>query len=236
MGTLARTDLTRGAFALFSPAVQGDELSWTVSIFTAELRPDADRFTNAEGREFTVSAVVEATAQAAEAGYAATMAAMRGAKPYGRSAVQEYACNGTHVVYAVLDALRNGYRANHLPERATVLMQAALFRLGPEVALIDQVIGGSGAPGAQLNADGATLQFLGHSLENLGFARRHKLYEPSADERKAVAAAEQELAAVAHRLVTSHDLDALARQVPRAYSVVLGDACHALHALEGDAA
>jgi hypothetical protein len=235
-GTITRADLTRGALALFSPAVQGDELSWTVSIFTAEMRPEADRFRNAEGREFTVGAVVEATAQAAEAGYADTMAAMRGTKAYGRSAIQEYACNGTHVVYAVLDAVRNGYRANHLAERATTLMRAALFRLGPEVTLIDQVIGGSGAPGARLNADGAKLQFLGHSLENLRFARRHRLFDPSADERTAVAAAEQELAAVAHRLATGSDLDALARQVPRAYSVILGDACHALHALEGDAA
>jgi hypothetical protein len=236
MGTITRADLTKAAVALFSPAVQGDELSWTVSIFTAEMRPDADRFTNADGREFTVSAVVEAAALAAEAGYADTTAAMRGAKPYGRSAVQEYACNGTHVVYAVLDAVRNGYRGNGPPERAAALMRASLFRLRPEVALIDQVIGGSGAPGAQLNADGAKLQFLGHSLENLAFARRHRLYDPTADERDAAAAAERELAGVARRLVAAHDLDALARQVPRAYSVILGDACHALHALEGDAA
>ncbi|MBI3769304.1 MAG: hypothetical protein HY271_12560 [Deltaproteobacteria bacterium] len=234
MGTVTRADLTRGAKALFTPAVLGDELSWTVSVFTADLKPDADGFTNAEGRAFTVSAVVEAAAQAAEAGYADTVAAMRGTKPYARSAVQAYACNGTHVVYAVLDALRNGYHANRLPARATVLLQAALYRLGPEVALIDQVIGAE--PGSQLNADAAKLQFLGHSLENLRFAERHGIYTPTAAEQAAVRTAEEQLAAIAHRLTTTYDLDALARQVPRAYSVVLGDACHALHAAEGDAA
>jgi hypothetical protein len=234
MGNVTRADLTRAAKALFTPAIQGDELSWTVSVLTADLKPDADRFENVDGRPFTVSAVVEATAQAAEAGYADTIAAMRGAKPYGRSPIQEYSCNGTHVIYAVLDALRNGYRGSRLPERATVLMQAALYRLGPEVALIDQVIGA--APGSELNADAAKLQFLGHSIENLRFAQRHGLYTLTTAEHAAVRTAEEQLAAIAHRLATTYDLDALARQVPRAYSLVLGDACHALHAAEGDAA
>lgn len=234
MGRVTRADLTRGAKALFTPAIQGDELSWTVSVLTADLKPDADRFESADGRAFTVSAVVEAAAQAAEAGYADTIAAMRGTKPYGRSAVQEYACNGTHVVYAVLDALRNGYRANKLAARATLLMQAALFRLHAEVALIDRVIGA--APGSELNADAAKLQFLGHSIENLRFAERHGIYTPTAAEQAAIHTAEEQLAGIAHRLVTTHDLDTLARQVPRAYSLILGDACHALHAAEGDAA
>jgi hypothetical protein len=157
---------------------------------------------------------------------------MRGTKPYARSAIQGYACNGTHVVYGLLDALRNGYRGNRLPGRVTDLMQAALFRLAPEVALIEQAIAAGGAPQARLNADAAKLQFLGHSLENLGFARRHGLYEPSAAEESQVRAAERELAAVVHRLSEVHDLDGLAREVPRAYRIVLGDACHALHALE----
>jgi hypothetical protein len=234
MGSVTRADLTRGAKALFTPAIQGDELSWTVSVLTADLTPDADRFENADGRPFTASAVVEAAAQAAEAAYADTIAAMRGTKPYGRSAVQESACNGTHVVYAALDALRNGYRANRLPERATVLLQAALYRLGPEAALIDQVIGA--APGSQLNADAAKLQFLGHSIENIRFAERHGIYTPTAAEQAAIHTAEEQLAGIAHRLATTYDLDTLARQVPRAYSVILGDACHALHATEGDAA
>ena len=155
---------------------------------------------------------------------------MRGTKPYGRSAVQEYACNGTHVVYAVLDAVRNGYRGSRLPERATALLQALLYRLGPEVALIDKVIGAE--PGAQLNADAAKLQFLGHAIENARFAQHHHLYAPTPAEQAAIATAEEQLAGIAHRLTTTYDLDTLARQVPRAYSLILGDACHALHAAE----
>ncbi len=234
MGPVTRADLTRSAKALFSPATEGDELSWTLTVFTADMRPDADHFTNAVGRSFAVSAVVEAAAQAAETGYADTVAAMRGTKKYDRSAVQGYACNGTHIIYGVLDALRNGYRANRLPERATLLMQAALYRLDAEVDLIDRVIGA--APGSQLNADAAKLQFLGHSIENLGFARRHDLYTPTAAELVAVQRAEERLAAISHRLVATYDLDELAHQVPRAYGLILGDACHALHAVERDAA
>lgn len=235
-GTITRADLDRSARALFSPAFPGGELSWTVSVFTASMPPGRDRFENAEGQSFTVSALVEVLAQATEAAYGDTVAAMRGTKPYARSPLQTLPCNGTHVLGGLLDALVHGYRANQLPERAALLMRAALFRLGPEVALIDQVIGGTGAPPAQLNADAAKLQFLGHALETLGFARRHALYEPTAAELAAVRAAERELAAVAHRLVARHDLDALQRQLPRAYRIVLGDACHALHALASPAA
>jgi hypothetical protein len=235
MGTITRADLLEGAKALFSPVVAGHELAWTLSVLTAEMRPGADRFTNADGRPFTVAAIVEAGAQAAEVGYADTLAAMRGVKPYGRSALQTYACNGTHVLHGLLDALGRGYEAKDLRARVRTLVAASIYRLAPEVALIDQVIGAGGAPLAALNADAAKLQFLGHSLENLVAARRHDLYAPSAAERAQIAAAEGELAAVAGRLGAAHDLDALARQVPRAYAVVLGDACHALHALEGAA-
>jgi len=233
-GTVTRADLTAGAKALFSPAIQGDELSWTVSVLTADMPPDADRFANAEAGSFTVSAIVEAAAQAAEAGYADTLAAMRGTKPYGRSPVQEYSCNGTHVIYGLLDALRHGYRANRLPERATLLLQAGIYRLGAETALIDRVIGQGGAPGARLNADAAKLQFVGHMLENLRFARVYGLYSPTSAEQRAIDGAEQELAAIAHRLANGHDLDVLARQVPRAYGLVLGDSCHALRAAARD--
>jgi len=230
--TITRADLSAGAKALFTAATQGDELAWTVSVLSADLKPGSDRFENAEGRAFTVSALIEAELQAAEGGYGDTFAAMKGAKPYGRSALQTYACNGTHVVDGLLDALAHGYRDNQLLERTRNLIQAALFRLGPEVKLIDEAIGAAGTPQAKLNADAAKLQFLGHSLEMAAVARTRKIYEPTASEQAALHGAERELAAIAHRLTTSYDLDGLARQVPRAYRVILGDASHALHAVE----
>ncbi len=235
-GPVTRADLTNAAKALFSPAAAGGELSWTVSVFTAAIPPDRDGFENAEGRSFTVSALVEVLAQATEAAYADTVAAMRGTKPYGRSPLQTLPCNGTHVLGGILDALSHGYRANKLAERAATLVRTATFRLGSEVALIDQVVGRSGGPLAQLNADAAKLQFLGHSLETLGFAQRRGLFAPTAAEAALMRAAGEELAAVAHRLVATHDLGILERQVPRAYKIVLGDACHALHALGSAAA
>ena len=64
-------------------------------LYRGTCRPSADRFTNADGQAFTVAALVETSAQAAEVGYADTVAAMRGTKPYGRSTLQTYACNGT---------------------------------------------------------------------------------------------------------------------------------------------
>jgi len=228
-GPITTADLLVGAEALFSPTIAGPELSWTLSVFTAAFPPDADRFTNADGQSFTVAALVETGAQAAEVGYADTVAAMRGTKPYGRSLLQAYACNGTHVVYGLYDALRRGYAAKGLRDRVRLLTQASYYRLGAEVALIDEALGAA----SPLNADAAKLQFLGHMIENLRYAERYGIYAPSAAEREQLASAERQLSEVVHRITTVHDLDGLASSVPRAYRIVLGDACHALHGLEG---
>lgn len=227
-GEVTTADLLTAAKALFAPTIQGPELSWTLSVFTAALPPTDDRFTNADGQSFTVAGLVETAAQAAEFGYANTVAAMRGTKPYGRSTLQTYACNGTHVVYGLYDALRHGYEAKSLRQRVRDLTAASYFRLAAEVALIDQALT---APEQQLNADAAKLQFLGHSIENLRYAERNGIYVPSDTERQARATAEHRLAEVVQRITTVHNLDALASAVPRAYRIVLGDACHALHAL-----
>ncbi len=227
-GPITTADLFAGAEALFSPAIAGPELSWTLSVFTAHRPPTADRFTNADGQAFTIAGLVETAAQAAEVGYADTVAAMKGTKPYGRSTLQTYACNGTHVLYGLYDALRHGYEGKGLRERVRGLTKASYFRLGAEITLIDQVLT---APEQQLNADAAKLQFLGHSIENLRYAERAGLYVPEMVERQQRATAESQLAAVVQRLTTVHNLDALANSVPRAYRIVLGDACHALHGL-----
>jgi hypothetical protein len=227
-GPVTPADLLAGAKALFAPTIAGPELSWTVSVFTAAMPPDQERFTNADGQAFTVSAIVEAAAQAAEVGYADTVAAMRGTKPYGRTTLQTYACNGTHVIYGLYDALRHGYEGGNLRARVRDLTTASYFRLGAEIALIDQALGGAGQ---QLNADAAKLQFLGHSIENLHYAEHHKIYVPTAAEQQQRATAERQLAEVVQRITTVHNLDALANAVPRAYRIVLGDSCHALHGL-----
>jgi hypothetical protein len=232
-GPITTADLFAGAEALFSPAIAGPELSWTLSVFTAHRPPTADHFSNADGQAFTVAALVETAAQAAEVGYADTVAAMKGTKPYGRSTLQTYACNGTHVLYGLYDALRHGYEGKGLRERVRGLTKASYFRLGAEIALIDQALA---APEQQLNADAAKLQFLGHSIENLRYAERVGIYVPQMVERQQRATAESQLAAVVQRLTTVHNLDALANSVPRAYRIVLGDACHALHGLTSAAA
>jgi hypothetical protein len=227
-GQVGTAELLQGAKALMTPTIAGPELSWTLSVFTAAMRPDADRFTSAEGQAFTVAALVETAAQAAEVGYADTLAAMRGTKAYGRSVLQTYACNGSHVLYGLYDALRHGYEGKDLRARVRKLTVASYFRLGAEAALIDQALA---APEQQLNADAAKLQFLGHSIENLRYAERHGIYAASATERQQLATAEAQLAAVVHRIATIHNLDVLANDVPRAYRIILGDACHALHGL-----
>ena len=50
LGTTTRAQLYEGARRLFSPAIAGSELSWTITVFTKEMPPDRDGFTNADGR------------------------------------------------------------------------------------------------------------------------------------------------------------------------------------------
>ncbi|MCC6767360.1 MAG: hypothetical protein IT293_22145 [Deltaproteobacteria bacterium] len=232
-GPIGVDDLLVGARALFTPTIAGPELSWTLSVFTRAMPPSADRFANADGQTFTVAALVETAAQVAEVGYADTVAAMRGTKAYGRSTLQTYACNGSHVLYGLYDALRHGYEAKSLRRRVGDLTRATYFRLAAEVALIDQALA---SPAQQLNADAAKLQFLGHSIENLRYAERWGIYAPSDAERAARTTAERALGEVVQRITTVHNLDALAASVPRAYRIVLGDACHALHGLTSEPA
>lgn len=230
-GRFTRGELVAGAEALFSPAKVTDELSWAVSVLTREHPPDHERYRNAAGEEIDVGELVERHIRDAEAAYADTLAAMAGRAPYRRGPIQAKACNGTHLLYGLIDALRAGYRGHELRSRVARLVRATLFRVRMEPLLIDRSLGGAD-PLSRLNADAAKLTFLGHVLEDLGEVRRHRVLELSDADLQTLAGARSSLAEIVGRLTGEHDLDALARQVPSAYKLILGDSCHAYRGLE----
>jgi hypothetical protein len=230
-GSFTRREIVQGSEALFEPKQHVDEYSWTVCVLTHEFPPDRDRFENARGEQVDVAKIVAAHLNDAETSYAATFASMNEGKPYGRGAIHNKACNGTHLIYGLIEALANGYGRGDVTERVDRLVQATIFRLQLEQKLVDATLRGSD-PMVRLNADAVKLSFLGHVLEALGLGVTRGVLKLDAAQLGALAVARRQLGQVVDRLISEHDLDALRAHVPGAYGLLLGDACHALRGLE----
>ena len=105
VGRYSRRELIEGGAALLEPKEIHDELSWVVSVLCSEFPPDRDRFTTARGTEVVVADVVRQHLREAETSYADVFAVMEGKKLYQKSAIHSTACNGTHLLYGLIDAL-----------------------------------------------------------------------------------------------------------------------------------
>jgi hypothetical protein len=99
-----------------------------------------------------------------------------------------------------------------------------------EQALVDKSMHGDDEM-TRLNADAVKFTFLGHVVEDLGYAQTNGVVQLAPAQLVATARARQQLGAVVHRLTTEHDLDELRAKIPNAYKIVLGDACHALRGM-----
>jgi hypothetical protein len=230
VGRFTRREIVAGSEAVFEPAKITDELSWAVSVLTHEFPQDKDHFKTARGLDISVKKIVEKHLTATEAAYSEVFASMGGGRPYARGIVQRTACNGTHMVYGLIEALRNGYTVDSLHDRTWRLTRALMFRMRAEPQLIDASLRGDD-PMVRLNADAAKFTFLGHSMEDLGFAVQNGVFQLDPSQREIVTQAREQLAGIVSRLTSEHDLDGLAAQVPEAYKIILGDACHAYRGL-----
>jgi hypothetical protein len=229
-GRFSHKEILDGTIALFDPEEVTDELSWAICVLTRVYPPGKDEFVNASGEKVVVSRLVERHLRETEAAYADTLAAMEGKGVYKRGVIHTKACNGTHLLYGLVDALAEGYGGDDLAGRFRRLVAATLFRLRFEPLLIDKSLPGD-LPMVRLNADAAKFTFLGHVIEDLGQARRRRVYEPSPPDLATIGQARGELGKLAERLGSEHDLDQLSTEVPGAYRVLLGDACHALRGI-----
>jgi len=230
VGRFTRREIISGSEALFDPEALVDELSWVVSVLTHEHPQNRDTFETARGVEVKVTKLVERHLSETEKAWADTFAAMAGAKGYTKGVVHRTACNGTHMIYGLIDALRNGYTVADLRARTLRLVGALLFRMRAEPALIDASLR-AGHPLIRLNADAAKLTFLGHAVEDLGYGAQHGVLQLTPPQLEVVNEARAQLATIVARLGTEHDLDALQEQVPQAYKILLGDLCHAYRGL-----
>jgi hypothetical protein len=230
-GRFTHREILEGSEALLVPADIPDELSWVVSVLTRAFPPAKDTYTNARGEKVVVSELVERHLRETESAYAGTFAAMEGKGLYKRGPLHTKACNGTHLLYGLIDAVAAGYETDDLKKRVDRLIAATLFRMKVEPLLIDKSLPGD-LPMIRLNADAAKFTFLGHLIEDLGQARRLKVLTPSPEQMGVIEQARLDLGRLVDRLTGEHDLDALKAEVPNAYRVLLGDSCHAYRGME----
>ena len=229
-GKFSRRDLVDGGTALLVPSEIDDELSWVVAVLCNEFPPQRDRFETARGLEIVVGELVRRHLSEAEEAYADVLAVMRGERLYGKGPLHRTACNGMHLLFGLLEAMRYGYRQGDIVPRVERLVEATLFRARLEPVLIDRAMPGDD-PRIALNRDAAKFTFLGHAVEFFGYARRHGTLDLTPDAWRAAEAVRGQLVSLSERITTDYDLEALAGQVPRAYKLILGDACHAYRGL-----
>ena len=225
-GRFTRRELVDSSTAILKQNEIYDELSWVVSVLCNEFPPDKDRFETVWGEEVVVSDIVGRHLKETEAAYADVFAVMKGGKLYGKGALHARACNGLHLLYGLIEAIRFGYRADDLQSRVERLVEATLFRARLEPLLIDR-----GMPGTdqavRLNRDAAKFTFFGHLIEVLGYVHRYSVLEFGSGLTGVMAKLRGELATLTVKLTTGYDLGQLQKHVPQAYKLVLGDACHA---------
>lgn len=225
-GRFSRRELVEGGLALLVPRDITDELSWTVSVLTEEFRPDKDEFTTARDEKIVVQDIVRRHVEETERAYADVFEVMKRRKLYDKGALHQTACNGTHLLYGLVEAVRHGYRADDLQPRVEKLIEATLFRARLEPVLIERAMPGDD-PIIRLNREAAQFTFVGHVVELFGYIRHYNVVQLSEGAAVAVAALRAQLAKLTQSLTTGYDLEKLEANVPQAYKLILGDACHA---------
>lgn len=225
-GRYSRRELVDSGIALLVPKDITDELSWTVSILTEEYPPEKDEFTTARGEKLVVQDIVRRHLEETERAYADVFQVMERKKLYDKSAIHRTACNGTHLLYGLVEALRHGYREDDLQKRVERLISATLLRARLEPVLIERAMPGD-EPMIRLNREAAQFTFVGHLVEMFGYIHRYKVVQMSEAADEVVAGLRAQLAELTQSLTTGYDLEKLQADVPQAYKLVLGDACHA---------
>lgn len=225
-GRFTRRSLVESGTALLEPSEIHDELSWTVSVLCNEYKPDHDQFTTVRGEKVVVSELVRRHLQETERAYADIFEVMKRQKLYDKGPLHKTACNGTHLLYGLIEALRYGYRTDDLVARVERLIEATLFRARLEPVLIDRALPGDD-PMIKLNREASKFTFVGHLVELFGYIHRYDVVQMSAGALGAVAALRAQLAELTTSLTTGYDLERLQTDVPQAYKLILGDACHA---------
>jgi hypothetical protein len=203
-------DLVESARLLVSypGSVDIDEHSWTILAMVHVVPPSEPRWQNARGEVVDLGRMIDDTGAALEADTVRIRAVDLARPDMPRDCpVLARACGGMHMFYALAVALARGFGT---PERRQAFaghVRTMLRRLVYDQRIIDDVYEANvkiaGREAARAVAFDARVKFLGHLFEGIGVVDRHRLYEFSPAERRALDAARARLC---RTLAESHDM------------------------------
>lgn len=204
-------------------------LAWSLIAFAH--RPER-RWTNLHGERIDLLEVVEVALEA----YEAAMREFRGTLgpdgvPGLKSEIHRFTCGGAHVLYSLETCARAGLVTAGQRKRLEVQLDLHFPRLRQEIALIKTFFRRAerqmGPEVVRLPEADASLKFLGHSLEVIGYGANHGLLGLAPARQQAVDETRAELVrAVA--AMEREDLTALRGRNADLARNLVGDACHAL--------
>ncbi len=228
-------DLIAGAKARFDLAkVHPNDIAWSLVSFTTVVSPLSGRWVNAWGQRVEVAAFVEQAFRVAEAATQSVRATWTQNQPLaGQSAIHNFTCGGTHLIYSLVVAVRNGYGVQNTARRLRDQLGMLIYRMRAEMDLIDEffarVPNGTQGPNRWASLD-AKWKFLGHAFEVYHYALRNQLLRPTAAEAKVVEGARQVLQRFSKE-VEEIDLGAVRRHDEDLFRQFVGDTCHAYRAI-----
>jgi hypothetical protein len=226
-------DVVEGARALMRPKLVSsvpNALPWSLIAFTLTTPTPRQQWTNAWGEPVDLDALVGSALQLLEQASLPIAQAMRAGRPEtARAPVHGFTCGGTHMIYSLLTAVRQGYIGQDRRERMQQQVDLLVWRLSADLDLIElfyeKRAGKAGASWFELDTK---LKLLGHSEECLAFASRHEVAKLTPAQRGQWQTAGATLRQMLRDLESS-DLGE-ARAIDRElYRQLVGDTCHARH-------
>jgi hypothetical protein len=224
-------DLIEGAKTRFHlTTVHPNDMAWSLVSLTTAAPPVRGRWVNAWGQPVQVAEFVEHAFQVAERATEGVRRTWTQNQPLaGKSAIHDFTCGGTHLIYALVVAARNGYQVRNHEQRLRDQLGMLIYRMWADLELIDRfyakVPDAARPPVSWFSLD-AQWKFLGHAFEVYHFASAHRLVTPTPSERRIVEAARPVLRRLAEE-VDGMDLDAVRRHDLDLFRQFVGDTCHA---------
>lgn len=233
-------DVVEGAHLLFRPkwaTAHPNRLPWSVIALTRTTSPVRQQWENAWGEPVHLDAVVEIAIEMLERASIPIAQAMRQGRPLTTPApVHSFTCGGTHMIYSLLTAVRQGYAGRDRLARMREQVTLLVWRLTADVDLIERFYRERARQQPALKHAASwweldsKLKLLGHAEECLAFAEAQGLITltsaQQAQRRTAVAAVRRLLTELEGRDL--EEARALDREL---FRQLVGDTCHARHGL-----
>jgi len=220
-----------GAKARFDPArVNPNNMAWSLVALTTVAPPTRGRWVNAWGQDVKLAEFAQRAFRVAEIATQQVRSAWLQNQPLAaKSTIHDFTCGGTHLIYSLVVAVRNGYLEQNAEQRLRDQLAMMIYRMWADIDLIDRFFADT-PNGSQPLPRWASLdakwKFLGHAFEVYHYASRHQLVRPTAAEARIVDRARQLLPRLAKE-VRELDLDAVRRHNEDLFRQFVGDTCHA---------